>query len=359
MPPALFEPILENIKTSGLYSEKNSIKKIAFEKPFGSDLVSAQKLNAQIMKVFDESQIYRIDHYLGKEAVQNFLVLRFANHFLEPLWNNRHIDNIQISAPENLGVGTRAGYYEKSGAVKDMVQNHLFQMLSLIAMEPPVNLHADSIRDEKYKVFSAIKDFHGDWDHNVVFGQYEGYKKEKGIASNSKTETFVALKLELDNWRWAGVPFYLRTGKMLKRKGTMIVVEFKSLPNILYNRKGKLESNKLIIKVQPDEKIEMMLNIKSPKGNLRIDPVKIDFDHKKFFGIGSPQAYERILSDIEKGDQTLFTRWDGVEESWKIIDKLVDCKDNCPILFKYDKGSWGPNQSDEFIGQDGRSWFNF
>jgi len=359
MPPSLFKPILENIGNSGLNDQSNSIKKIAFEKPFGNNLDSAKELNNSIMKVFKEEQVYRIDHYLGKDAVQNFLVLRFANHLLEPLWNNRHIDNIQITASEKLGVENRASYYDSSGALKDMVQNHLFQMLSLIAMEPPVTLEPEKIRDEKSKVFSSIKDFDGEWDKNVVFGQYKNYLSEPKIPKKSRTETYVALKVEIENWRWSGVPFYLRTGKKLKEKGTTIVIEFKKLPNLLFNKKGDLESNKLVIKIQPNEKIEMQLNVKSPDSKLKINPVFTQFDQKDFFGIGSPEAYQKILSDIELGDQTLFTRWDGVKKSWEIVDKLVGCKDNCPIVFKYECGSYGPIQADKLLEKDNRYWHNF
>lgn len=368
VPPSLFSPILEALSENGL-SEQNEIpKKIAFEKPFGTNLGSARKLNSKIMQVFSEDQVYRIDHYLGKEAVQNFLVLRFANHFLEPLWNNRHVDNIQITVSETLGVGSRAQYYEESGALRDMVQNHLFQMLSLIAMEPPASLDPESIRDEKVKIFSSIKPLEeNSWSKNVVFGQYDkavidgklvpGYTEEEGVAKNSKTETFVALKLEIDNWRWAGVPFYLRTGKRIKEKGTTVVVEFKKVPHILYNLTGNLESNKLVISIQPDEKITMQFNVKGTQGKPML--ASAEFDHRKQFNINTPEAYENILNSIINSDNSMFTRWDAVEKSWEIVDKLVECHDNCPVVYKYDSGTWGPVISNKLLENDGRRWNQF
>ncbi len=367
MPPKIFIPILENIKKTGLNEQNNVQKKIVFEKPFGEDLKSAKKLNESIMKVFKEEDVYRIDHYLGKEAVQNFMALRFSNYIFEPLWNNRHIDNIQVTASESLGVEDRGSYYDNSGALRDMVQNHLFQMLSLIAMEPPAKLDAKCIRDEKIKVLNAIKSF-DKWESSVVFGQYDegtingkklkAYLEEPGVAKNSRTETYTALKVEIDNWRWAGVPFYLRTGKRLKERGTSVVVEFKKTPRILFNENSKLETNKLILKIQPDESIKLQLNIKSPKSDKEISTIETEFDHKHFFQTRSPQAYEKLLFNIVKSDQTHFSRWDAVETSWKIVDKLVTCRDNCPMIFKYPVGSYGPQQADNMLKKDGRVWHN-
>ncbi len=358
--PKIFYPILENIEKSNLNEQKSSIKKIVFEKPFGEDLISAQKLNDIILNVFEEKYVYRIDHYLGKEAIQNFLALRFSNYIFEPLWNNRHVDNIQISACEDIGVEDRGEYYDSSGALKDMVQNHLFQILALIAMEAPIKLDSEKIRDEKIKVLSSIKPLNDDsWDKSVVFGQYDSYKEEKDIKKDSKTETFVALKLEIDNWRWSGVPFYLRTGKKLKEKGSLVVIEFKSTPKILYNEKSQLETNKLIIKIQPNESIKMQFNIKSPHNDTQISTITSEFDHKEFFQMKTPKAYEKLLLNIINSDQTNFPRWDIVETSWKIVDKLISCRDNCPVIFKYKSGTYGPKQSEDLLLKDNKKWHDF
>lgn len=358
MPPKIFFPILENIKKTGLNIQKSSSKKIVFEKPFGVDLNSARKLNNAIMKVFKEENVYRIDHYLGKEAVQNIMALRFSNYLFEPLWNNSHIDNIQITASEKLGVEDRGSYYDNSGALRDMVQNHLFQMLTLIAMEPPAKLDSQSVRDEKIKVLNAIKPF-DKWENSVIFGQYDNYHKEIGIKKNSRTETYTALKVEIDNWRWTGVPFYLRTGKKLNKRETLVVIEFKKTPNILFNEKSTLQTNKLILKIQPDESIKLELNIKSPKSDKAIETIETEFDHKKYFQAKSPQAYEKLLFNISKGDQTHFTRWDAVEKSWEIVDKLVTCRDNCPRIFKYKTNSCGPKEADYLLEKDSRKWHNY
>ncbi len=371
LPQKVFFPVIDNLRRVGLNEDNHTKKKIVFEKPFGSDLASARELNDKIMSAFKEEQVYRIDHYLGKDAVQNLLVLRFANYFLEPLWNYKFIDNVQITAFESLGVEKRGRYYESSGALRDMIQNHLFKMVSLIAMEPPVKLDADFIRDEKMKVFSSIKNLYGNWQENVVFGQYKegeiegkkvvGYRQEEGVSEESKTETYVAMKLEVDNWRWTGVPFYLRTGKRMKKKGTTVVIEFKKIPSILYNHQSDLETNKLIIEVQPNEGIDMQFNIKSPSnGNgFTIDPIQAKFNHDEYFKSNAPEGYEVLLNEIMKGDHTLFSRWDGVQESWKIVDNLVDCRDNCPMIHFYESGGRGPDAAERLLEKDGRKWHNF
>lgn len=367
VPPNLFSTVIHNLDLVGINKHNPSKIKIIFEKPFGSNLKSARDLNNNLIKVFDEEQIYRIDHYLGKDAVQNFLVLRFANSLFEPIWNSHYIDNIQITAYEEIGVEQRAKYYDKSGALRDMVQNHLLQMLSLIAMEAPTDLCAEKIRDEKVKVLSSIKTLDENNPNQVVFGQYKegkingeivkSYLQEEGIEENSKTETFVALKLEIDNWRWAGVPFYLRTGKRMNKKGTTIVVEFKKIPSILYNKNNTLVSNKLLIEVQPDASISLQFNIKSEKTKDKVIPVTAEFDHKKFSGLNTPEAYQILLSEVFKEDQSLFTRWDGVEVSWKIIDNLVECKNNCPMIYKYESGSNGPDAAKKLLERDNRQWY--
>jgi len=363
IPPQLFKIVLAHLNSVGLNKNNEKNIKIVFEKPFGFDLQSAQDLNENLMRVFNEKQIYRIDHYLGKGAVQNFQVVRFANSILEPIWNKRYIDNIQITAFEELGVMQRARYYDKAGALRDMVQNHLLQMLSYVAMEPPITLDSNKIRDEKVKVFSSIKKISSE---NIIFGQYEkgkikgkkvvGYLEEEGIKKKSRTETFVATKIEINNWRWFGVPFYLRTGKRMNKKGTTIVVEFKKLPNILYNKNEDLQPNKLIIEVQPNASINMIFNIKSTKSKNLVKPVVAEFDRKYFNELNSHEAYETLFLEIINSDQSLFTRWDGVEASWKIVDLMVNCRDNCPIIFKYEAGSCGPKAADELLEKDGREW---
>lgn len=369
IPPQLFETVLSHLDSIGFNKyNKNKTIKIIFEKPFGFDLKSAQNLNESLMKVFDENQVFRIDHYLGKDAVQNFLAVRFANSIFEPVWNHRYIDNIQITAFEKLGVEQRAGYYDKAGALRDMVQNHLLQMLSYIAMEPPTELVSNKIRDEKAKVLSSIKKISEDGGNNVIFGQYDkglidkkevkSYLKEDGIKENSRTETFVAAKFEIDNWRWSNVPFYLRTGKRMSKKGTVIVIEFKKLPSILFNKNDDLEPNRLIIEVQPDASIDMLFNIKSTESKHAVTPIVAQFDKKHFADLNSHEAYENLFVEILKGDQSLFTRWDGVKASWEIVDSMVNCKDNCPIIYKYEAGSTGPIQSEKLLENDSRKWYN-
>ncbi len=368
LPPHLFETVMNNLKEFNLNSINLYNSKIVFEKPFGEDLKSAKDLNEKIRNVFQEKQVFRIDHYLGKGPIQNFLALRFANSFFEPLWNNKYIDNVQITGFETLGIEGRGEYYEKSGALKDMLQNHLLQMLSLIAMESPTSLDAKHIRDEKVKLFESITHLEEDFSKHIIIAQYDkglidnqkviGYLDEVGIAKNSKTETYVALRIFIDNWRWKGVPFYLRTGKRMNKKGTTVVVEFKQLPNILFNKFGDVESNKLIIHIQPDASISIEFNVKSPTTPNKVERVISEFDHKDFFGINSPQAYEVLFKEIIKGDQTLFSRSDEVEESWRIVDKIVNCKSNLKIS-KYKSGTIGPIESDKLLKEDGRQWNNF
>lgn len=368
MPPHLFNPIMQNLKIQGLDSIEEYQTKIVFEKPFGVDLKSARELNTNILKAFKESQVYRIDHYLGKEAVQNFLTLRFANSFFEPLWNNHYIDNIQITGFETIGIEGRGGYYDESGALKDMLQNHLLQMLSLIAMEPPATLDAKHIRDEKVKVFEAIHHLEKDIEGHIAYGQYSqgvvegekviGYREEEGIPKDSNTETYVALRVFIDNWRWKGVPFYLRTGKRMQKKGTTVVVEFKKLPQLLYNSKDTVDTNKLIIHIQPDASISMEFNVKTPGVSNKVDPVIAEFDHREFFGLDTPEAYEVLFNEIIKGDQSLFARLDGVEEAWRIVDTIVKCRDLREHIELYPSGSLGPKGADKLLEEDGRKWHN-
>ena len=370
--PAQFEPILQNLKSAGLNkTPAGSWARIVVEKPFGRDLASARELNRIVRDAFAEEQTYRIDHFLGKETAQNILVLRFANAIFEPIWNSRYIDHVQITAAETLGVEGRAGYYENAGALRDMVQNHLLQLLCLVAMEPPTDLGADSIRDEKVKVVRALRHLAPDEIRcQVVRGQYaagaiEGkpvvaYRTEPGIKLDSLTETYVALRILVDDWRWADVPIYVRVGKRLPKSATEISVHFKRAPMVLFNKESTaLDQNVLVIRIQPDEGIALRMQAKIPGNNLRIEPVKMDFHYGTSFGKASPEAYERLLLDAMSGDATLFARRDEVEQAWAFIDpieKAWTAQEDAPPLFFYPAGSWGPDAADELLASDGRAW---
>lgn len=370
--PGEFEGILAKLNAHGLNKTAGeSWARVIVEKPFGHDLASAQELNGVVERTFAEKDTYRIDHYLGKETAQNIMVLRFANAIFEPLWNHAHIDHVQITASESLGVEGRGPYYDKSGALRDMVQNHLLQLLSLIAMEPPTDLSADSIRDEKVKVLRSLTAISGDEvARHVVRGQYVagaingkdvvGYRAEDRVDPQSCTETYVALRLTIDNWRWAGVPFYLRVGKRLPKGGTEISIQFKAAPNVLFNKSaGKVGANVLVIRIQPDEGISLRMQAKIPGTSLRIEPVKMDFRYGTSFGKQSPEAYERLLLDAMSGDATLFARRDEVEQAWKFIDPVEIAwhqEGSTPVLAEYAAGSWGPKEADDLLQRDGRSW---
>jgi glucose-6-phosphate 1-dehydrogenase len=368
--PDQFEPILKHLKTVGLNKAKEgSWARVIVEKPFGSDLDSARELNRVIHSSFSEEQTYRIDHFLGKETAQNILVLRFANAIFAPLWNRRYMDHIQITAAETLGVEGRAGYYEGAGALRDMVQNHLLQLLCLVAMEAPTDLSADSIRDEKVKVVRSLRHFTPDQvAANVVRGQYAdgaingkpvpAYRKEEKIDPKSMTDTFVALRLHIDNWRFWNVPIYMRVGKRLPKSATEISVHFKKAPMVLFNKETN-EANVLVIRIQPDEGISLRIQAKMPGTSFRIEPVKMDFHYGTSFGKASPEAYERLLLDAMSGDATLFARRDEVEEAWAFIDKIEEAwaaKKNAPDLYFYPAGSWGPDEADELLARDDRAW---
>jgi glucose-6-phosphate 1-dehydrogenase len=370
--PDQFEPILKNLKAAGLnQTAEGSWARVIVEKPFGTDLASARELNRIVHSSFAEEQTYRIDHFLGKETAQNILVLRFANAIFEPLWNTRYIDHVQITAAETLGVEGRAGYYEGAGALRDMVQNHLLQLLCLVAMEAPTDLGADSIRDEKVKVVRSLRRMTGaEVATNAVRGQYgEGaingkpvpaYRQEKNVDPKSMTETFVALRLHIDNWRWADVPIYMRVGKRLPKSGTEISVHFKKAPSVLFNKETvTLDQNVLVIRIQPDEGISLRMQAKIPGTSLRIEPVKMDFHYGTSFGKASPEAYERLLLDAMSGDATLFARRDEVEEAWTFIDPIEEAwhaKKDAPELFFYPAGSWGPEEADELLARDSHTW---
>jgi glucose-6-phosphate 1-dehydrogenase len=369
--PEKFEPILKNLKAAGLNKAKEgSWARVIIEKPFGRDLASARKLNRIVSNSFAEDQTYRIDHFLGKETAQNILVLRFANAIFEPIWNARYIDHVQITAAETLGVEARGGYYDTAGALRDMVQNHLLQLLCLVAMEAPTDLRADSIRDEKVKVVRSLRRYRPEETAQlVVRGQYgkgaitgqsvPAYRDEEKVNPKSETETYVALRLWLDTWRWADVPIYLRVGKRLPKSATEISVHFKKAPMVLFNRDShEHDQNVLVIRIQPDEGISLRMMAKIPGTSLRIEPVKMDFHYGTSFGKASPEAYERLLLDAMSGDATLFARRDEVEEAWAFIDTIENAwaQKNAPPLTFYPAGSWGPEEADELLARDGRSW---
>ena len=370
--PSEFAGILEKLAAVGLNRAKpGSWARVIVEKPFGTDLPSAQALNQVVNDVFREKDTFRIDHYLGKETAQNIMVLRFANGIFEPLWNHRYIDHIQITAAEPLGVGTRGPYYESSGALRDMVQNHLLQLLCLVAMEPPTDLAADSVRDEKVKVVRALRLMSPEEvAQNVVRGQYTdgvingervpAYRAEERVNPESMTETFVALKAYVDNWRWADVPFYIRVGKRLPKGGTEIAVQFKSAPGVLFNKDAAQGGpNVLVIRIQPDEGISLRIQAKRPGGAVRVEPVKMDFHYGTSFGKASPEAYERLLLDAMSGDATLFARRDEVEGAWRFIDLIEHAWHQTakpPELCQYPAGSWGPAEADALLERDGHAW---
>ena len=370
-PPGAFGPIirrLSELRPAG----QQGFARLVVEKPFGSDLASARALNALLHGRFAEEQIFRIDHYLGKETVQNLLVLRFANSIFEPVWNYKYIDHIQITVAETLGVGDRGGYYDQSGALRDMVQNHMFQLMSLVAMEPPVALDARSIHDEKIKVYRSLRPIAPATVHHVtVRGQYGpgeahgqrtgGYRREKGVAPDSMTETFAAVKLLVDNWRWSGTPFYLRTGKFLATKLSEVVVRFRSAPLTLFQKQcdSPVYPNDLIIRVQPDEGISMRLNGKVPGGQMQIKNVAMDFLYKTAFGAEAPDAYERLIHDAMLGDQTLFISGEEAEAAWSVIDTIEKAWSMTvwPPQ-EYAPGSWGPKRAMDLIELDGRRWLH-
>ena len=368
-PPESYEDIINNLGAAGLANSPNGgWTRIIVEKPFGHDLESALHLNKVVHDVFEERQVYRIDHYLGKETVQNLLVLRFANGIFEPLWNRRYIDHVQITVAESIGVEGRGGYYEQAGAIRDMVQNHMMQLLSLTAMEPPVGgASADAVRDEKVKVLRAVRPIApADVNKISVRGRYSAgpgtapaYLDETGVQANSTTETYVAMRFEIESWRWAGVPFYLRTGKRMPVRASEITVVFKSAPLLLFQDGPMSRSapNELSIRIQPNEGIALRFNSKVPGQAGDIRPVTMNFNYVDAFGGESPEAYERLLLDAMTGDTTLFTRSDEVETSWSLINPIIEgWKTLGSPIHEYVGGSWGPDASHEFIGASGRSW---
>ena len=359
--PTEFAAIIQQL--GALHQNGNA--RIIVEKPFGRSLETACELNRVLASVFEERQVFRIDHYLGKETVQNILALRFANEIFEPLWNQKYVDHVQITVAESLGVEGRGGYYDQSGALRDMVQNHMMQLLSLTAMEPPTGLGAEDIRDEKVKVLRSLRHISA---ADTVRGQYArgsiagklvvGYREEPKVAPDSRTETFVALKLFIDNWRWAGVPFYLRHGKRLPKQAAEIAIQFKAPPAVLFATETAvpLQPNVLVMRIQPDEGIAIRMNAKVPGTTVNIQPVKMDFRYGGSFGARSPDAYERLLHDALVGDATLFIRSDETETSWQLMDAILEGWRDAPPPFAYEAGTWGPPEADVFIEMDGRTW---
>ncbi|OJF75787.1 MAG: glucose-6-phosphate dehydrogenase [Treponema sp. CETP13] len=369
--PVFFETIVKGIQKGGLAKTCSGFCRCVIEKPFGKDLKTATKLNESILKVFPEKNIYRIDHYLGKDMIQNIMVLRFCNSVFESIWDNKHIDNIQISLTEQLGIGSRANYYERSGAMRDMFQNHILQILSMVAMEPPSNLNMDSIRNEKQKVLESIEDITSDFlKKNVVFGQYDegiikdkkvcGYRQEENVDPLSETETFVALKIHINNFRWAGVPFYIRTGKRLGTTSGEIIVQFKDLPNTLYYKEGREQQpNLLILHIQPNVGVFFQFNTKDFTSHNDIVPAKMDTSSFIPAQGNTPEAYERLIYDILRGDASLFSRWDEVESAWTIADRIIKYRERKKTNFpNYKAGSMGPERAFELIEKDGRKWID-
>jgi len=369
--PSLFEPIVLNLHGNGMVTNNGSWQRVVIEKPFGRDLRSASFLNGVIESVFPPENIFRIDHYLGKEMLRNLMVIRFGNAVFESIWNSRCIDNIQITAAETDGVENRAGYYENSGALGDMLQSHLLQVLALVAMEPPINLDYKSIRDEKVKFLRSLLKMDDEaFRNHIVRGQYgealldgkiiRGYRQEAGIHPESNTETFIALRILAGNFRWGGMPFYLRTGKRLAKKTTCVVLEFKSMPEILYFKEYKgLQPNLLEIRIQPEEGISFSFNAKKPGSGNEINTVKMDYCQSCGYENNSPESYERLIADALRNDQTLFTSWEEIEASWSFVDSIARSWEKETASFpNYIPGTWGPAASDELLARYGHHWWN-
>ena len=373
--PDFFAPVVEQLASTGLVTEEHQQwRRVIVEKPFGRDLESARALNQQLLKVVTEKQIYRIDHYLGKETVQNILAFRFANGIFEPIWNRRYIDHVQISVGETVGVEQRGSYYDTAGALRDMVPNHIMQLISLTAMEPPISFQADAVRDEQAKILHAVQSLssedvltrtvRGQYGEGEVAGQrVPSYRSEPGVPRDSRTETFVAVKLQVDNWRWAGVPFYLRTGKRMTSRSTYIVIQFRRAPFVLFRdtEVDKLMPNQLVLHIQPEEGIALRFAAKTPGPAMRLGTVDMDFEYADYFGKQPSTGYERLLHDCMVGDATLFQRADMVEAGWSVVNSMLDLwKALPPRNFpNYASGTWGPKEADDLLERDGRHWRNF
>ena len=369
-PPSVFEIVAEHLGKSGLAHQDEGWRRLVIEKPFGTDLESARNLNRRLLSIFAENQLYRIDHYLGKETVQNIMVLRFANGLFEPLWNRDHVDHVQITVAETVGVESRGKFYDRTGALRDMVPNHLFQLLSLTAMEPPICFEADAVRTEKGKAIEAIQRLDAETiSSQVVRGQYGGgrvhgrpvdaYRSSEGVDRNSSTETFVAMRLMIDNWRWAGVPFYLRTGKALAARKTEIAVKFKHAPFAMFRDTpvDHLAQNLLVLRIQPDEGASLQFNAKIPGPNIRIDGVRMDFKYQDYFDAAPSTGYETLIYDCMLGDATLFQRADNIEAGWRVVQPILDAwRQSSEDLSFYAAGSDGPESAAQLLLRSGREW---
>src|SRR5258705_2327412 len=371
-PPEVYPDIVEQLGRAGLARpfSANSWVRIIIEKPFGRDLASSKALNQIVLNVFDEKQVYRIDHSLGKDTVQNVLVLRFGNGIFEPLWNRNYVDHVQITAAETLGVERRGGFYETAGALRDMIQSHVLQLTSLTAVEPPASFDATAVRNEKLKVLQSIRPYNLEMvAQSVVRGQYApgsvngakvaGYRDEPGVNPNSRTETFVAMRVLIDNWRWAGVPFYLRTGKRLAKRTTEIMIQFRCAPHIVF-REREVEPNRLVLNIQPDEGISVSFGAKRPGTEMSIGNVTMNFSYREAFGGASRSAYATLVNDCLRGDATLFDRGDSMEAAWSLVDPILDVWSAARTgkVPTYPAGTWGPKESDQFLERDDRQWYN-
>jgi len=364
IPPSLFPAILSNLDSTHQIKEDGGWRRVVVEKPFGTDLDSARELNKHLHKVLNEDQIYRIDHYLGKETVQNILFTRFANTIFEPVWNRNYIDSIQVTVTEEVGVGHRGGYYDDVGVLRDMFQNHLLQLVTLVAMEPPASFNADALRNEKVKVLSAIQHVNGDAvEYNTVRAQYQGYRDEMDVKKDSTTPTYAALRLFINNWRWQGVPFYLRSGKCMSEKQTQIIIRFKEPPLAMFPMPPgqKMTPNMLVLYLQPDEGVHLRFEAKAPDTIAETRSVDMEFHYAESFGpTAIPEAYERLLLDALQGDASLFTRADEVEMAWSLIDPILGAWETrqTPPLVVYEPGSWGPVEANVLLSKDGRGWMH-
>jgi len=373
-PPELYSTVIERISAVNLVpkeSDPESRTRVIIEKPFGTDLHTARELNRRVHEALNERQVYRIDHYLGKETVQNIMVFRFANAVFEPIWNRRYVDHVQITAAETVGVENRGGYYEKAGVVRDMFQNHLLQLLSLTAMEPPIGFSTSAVRDEKVKLLRAVRPIASEEVFEVaVRGQYgpgkmggkevPGYRQEPGVAKDSSTATYAAIKFSIDNWRWESVPFYLRSGKRLAKRVTEIAIQFKRPPLLLFKACAveDLNPNVLVIRIQPDEGVSLRFEVKPPGPELCVSPLSLDFKYEEAFGSSPPEAYETLLEDCIEGNSTLFTRHDEVELAWSLVDPIIQTWGSIKSsdFPNYEAGGWGPKKADDFMQRDGRRW---